>query len=102
MVRELWAWRRDWRTSGELYGGAELLSALLQRAHMLRIKLLGPMEVEAAGQVLPSARLHKVMSLLAWLAVQGDRPVSYAEIGEALWPGSESGEGGRDSVRRCV
>jgi DNA-binding response OmpR family regulator len=52
----------------------------------LTISLLGSFQVALAGQPLSGFASRKVQALLAYLAVEADRPHSREELAGLLWP----------------
>ena len=63
----------------------------------MRYRLLGPLEVENAGQVVP-LRGPRRRSLLAALLVRANEPVSDDELIEALWA-DEPPDSGQAALR---
>jgi predicted ATPase/DNA-binding SARP family transcriptional activator len=57
----------------------------------LSIRLLGPVQVSLDGQPVTRFETRKGRALLAYLAVEGDRPHRRAALAEMLWPGRPEG-----------
>jgi LysM repeat protein len=53
-----------------------------------RIAILGPVTVEAPGQV-PSERVRFYAEIITYLAVRGQRGATSDQLDEALWPGQQ-------------
>ncbi|HKT05680.1 MAG TPA: hypothetical protein VJT31_39710 [Rugosimonospora sp.] len=53
-----------------------------------RVAILGPVTVEAPGQ-LPPERLRFYAEIITYLAVRGQRGASIDQVDEALWPGQQ-------------
>src|SRR5262245_19121397 len=54
----------------------------------LKIRLLGPVEIQVDGQLLPGLHLRKGHWLLALLALRAGREVRREWLAETLWPDS--------------
>ena len=72
----------------------------LRRHDQLTIGLLGPFEVKRGdGQALRLPK--KAQALLAYLAMQGGRPVPREQLATFLW-GNSATEQARQSLRQCL
>jgi adenylate cyclase len=60
----------------------------------LSIRLLGPMQVTLDDQAVTRFETEKARALLAYLAVEADRPHSRECLAEMLWPGRAEGAAG--------
>ena len=52
----------------------------------LSLALLGPMQVALAGEPVTALKLTKVRAMLAYLAVEAERPHSRETLAGLLWP----------------
>jgi DNA-binding SARP family transcriptional activator len=66
----------------------------------LKINVLGPFEVKDHRGELPVGP-KKAKALLAYLAIQGERPISRGQLADLLWP-TEAPEQSRHSLRNCL
>ena len=62
----------------------------------LSIRLLGAFEVRAAERAVQGWRSRKARQLLAYLALEPDRPVARETLIETFWPESEPSRGGNN------
>ncbi len=67
----------------------------------LEIRLLGPPQVRLDGDSLTSLRSDKVRALLAYLAMEADRPHRREKLAGLLWPGYPEASA-RASLRRAL
>src|SRR5512142_715643 len=67
----------------------------------LEITLFGPLTAHYNGQPLPGFRYDKVRALLAYLAVERDRPHRRDELVGLFWPDSAE-EDARTSLRQAL
>ncbi len=67
----------------------------------LEIRLLGPPQVRLEGDSLTRLRSDKVCALLAYLAVEADRPHRREKLAGLLWPGYPEASA-RASLRRAL
>jgi len=68
---------------------------------VLELGLLGGFEVRALGSPLSGFESRKVRALLAYLALQGDRPAGRDELAALLWPDLDP-EGARRNLRQAL
>lgn len=67
----------------------------------LGIRLLGPTQITLDGASAPAFDYAKVLALLIYLAVEGDRAHSRDALAELLWPDQEA-QVGRSSLRQAL
>lgn len=58
--------------------------------HGWRVELLGPVRIVAGVRVVDTFRTRRVPLLLAYLLLKPDRTAHREELGEMLWPGSDT------------
>jgi len=68
---------------------------------VVRLRLLGGLEVRNANNELIDLRVKKVMALLAYLAVQPETQFSRAQISQLFWP-SKQNKQSRHSLRQAL
>ncbi|MFQ5433853.1 MAG: BTAD domain-containing putative transcriptional regulator [Anaerolineae bacterium] len=67
----------------------------------LSIRLLGPFQVEAAGEPITSFASDRVRALLAYLATEADQPHRRDKLAGLLWPNSPQ-KTARTNLRRAL
>jgi LuxR family maltose regulon positive regulatory protein len=75
---------------------AEVPAAASPPASRLSISLLGAFEVRAGENAVQGWRSRKARQLLAYLALEPDRPVARETLIETFWPESEPARGGNN------